>query len=142
MQAYAHASFLCLCHGLFSKSLLGQKAAARHPIKIATIRLQWNPKPKMMPPAKVVLPNKPGEIRSKRRLPAKSKQELLKMFDTLKRDALLCALAAALVLAVAPPSSAQPTEAQKEAVKPACRSDYMAHCSSVTPGGEAALQCL
>jgi hypothetical protein len=46
---------------LFSNSLLGQKAAARHPIKIATIRLQWNPKPKMMPPAKVVLPNKPGE---------------------------------------------------------------------------------
>jgi cysteine rich repeat protein len=64
------------------------------------------------------------------------------MFDTLKRDAVLCALAAALVLAVATPSLAQPTEAQKEAVKSACRSDYMAHCSSVTPGGEAALQCL
>jgi Cysteine rich repeat len=82
------------------------------------------------------------KIRSKRRLPAKSKKELLKMFDTLKRDAALCALAAALVLAVATPSFAQPTEAQKEAVKSACRSDYMAHCSSVTPGGEAALQCL
>jgi hypothetical protein len=64
------------------------------------------------------------------------------MFDTLKRDAVLCALAAALVLAIATPSFAQPTEAQKEAVKSACRSDYMAHCSSVTPGGEAALQCL
>jgi hypothetical protein len=25
-------------------------------MKIATIRLQWNRKPKMMPPAKVVLP--------------------------------------------------------------------------------------
>jgi hypothetical protein len=43
------------------KVFLGQKAAARHPMKIATIRLQWNPKPKMMPTAKVVLPNKPGE---------------------------------------------------------------------------------
>jgi hypothetical protein len=64
------------------------------------------------------------------------------MFNTLKRDALLCAMTAALVIAVATPSFAQPTEAQKEAVKSACRSDYMAHCSSVTPGGEAALQCL
>ena len=64
------------------------------------------------------------------------------MFDTLKRDAIFCALTAALMLAVATPSFAQPTDAQKEAVKSACRSDYMAHCSSVTPGGEAALQCL
>lgn len=64
------------------------------------------------------------------------------MFDTLKRDALFCALAAALTIAVTTPSFAQPTEAQKEAVKSACRSDYMAHCSSVTPGGEEALQCL
>jgi hypothetical protein len=29
-------------------------------MKIATICLQWNRKPKMMPPAKVVLPHKPG----------------------------------------------------------------------------------
>src|SRR5689334_22972939 len=64
------------------------------------------------------------------------------MFDTLKRDAIFCALTTALMLAVAIPSFAQPTDAQKEAVKSACRSDYMAHCSSVTPGGEAALQCL
>ena len=63
------------------------------------------------------------------------------MFDTLKRDAMLCALTAAM-LAVATPSFAQPTEAQKEAVKSACRSDFIAHCSSVQPGGEAALQCL
>jgi hypothetical protein len=77
----------------------------------------------------------------KRRL-QRNKKELLKMFDTLKRDALLCALSAALMLAVATPSFTQPTEAQKEAVKSACRSDFMAHCSSVQPGGEAALQCL
>jgi hypothetical protein len=73
--------------------------------------------------------------------PAKPKKDLLKMFDTLKRDAMLCALTAAM-LAVATPSFAQPTEAQKEAVKSACRSDFIAHCSSVQPGGEAALQCL
>ena len=59
----------------------------------------------------------------------------------MKRDAMLCALTAAM-LAVATPSFAQPTEAEKEAVKSACRSDFMAHCSSVQPGGEAALQCL
>ncbi|MGY3619426.1 cysteine rich repeat-containing protein [Bradyrhizobium sp. USDA 10063] len=35
-----------------------------------------------------------------------------------------------------------PSEAQREAVKSQCRSDYMAHCSSIPPGGEASLQCL
>src|SRR6201988_2425306 len=64
------------------------------------------------------------------------------MFDTLRRGTTLCVLFAAVVFVTATPSIAQPTEAQKEAVKSACRSDYMAHCSSVTPGGEAALQCL
>jgi hypothetical protein len=43
------------------KVFLVRKRLPRHPIKIATIRLQWNRKPKMMPPAKVVLPFKPGE---------------------------------------------------------------------------------
>jgi Cysteine rich repeat len=68
---------------------------------------------------------------------------ILKMLDTLKREATLFALMTAAMLAAATPSFAQaPTEAQKETVKSACRSDYMAHCSSVQPGGEAALQCL
>jgi hypothetical protein len=35
-----------------------------------------------------------------------------------------------------------PSEAQRAAVKAQCRSDYMAHCSSVTPGGKEALECL
>jgi len=35
-----------------------------------------------------------------------------------------------------------PTDAQKAAVRSACRSDFMAHCSGVQPGGSAALQCL
>jgi Cysteine rich repeat len=82
-----------------------------------------------------------SKIPLRRRLQRKPKKDLLKMFDTLKRDAMLCALTAAM-LAVATPSFAQPTEAQKEAFKSACRSDFMAHCSSVQPGGEAALQCL
>jgi hypothetical protein len=35
-----------------------------------------------------------------------------------------------------------PTDAQRAAIKSQCRSDYMAHCSSVPPGGAASLQCL
>jgi len=36
----------------------------------------------------------------------------------------------------------QPTAAQQSAIKSACRSDFMAQCSGVTPGGQAALSCL
>jgi hypothetical protein len=65
------------------------------------------------------------------------------MFSTFRRDAAFFGLVAAAVFAVATPALSQgPTEAQREAVKSECRSDYMAHCSSVQPGGEAALQCL
>src|SRR6201992_517291 len=35
-----------------------------------------------------------------------------------------------------------PTDAQRAAIKSQCRSDYMAHCSSVPPGGAASLRCL
>jgi hypothetical protein len=52
-------------------------------------------------------------------------------------------LAIAALFATAAPALAQaPSEAQREAIKSECRSDYMAHCSSVPPGGEASLQCL
>ncbi|MGJ4928745.1 hypothetical protein ACQR1I_06430 [Bradyrhizobium sp. HKCCYLS2038] len=34
------------------------------------------------------------------------------------------------------------TDAQRNAIKSACRSDYMSKCSSVPPGGAAAFQCL
>ncbi|MGY4306685.1 hypothetical protein ACVIJ6_003928 [Bradyrhizobium sp. USDA 4369] len=34
------------------------------------------------------------------------------------------------------------TDAQRNAIKSACRSDYMAKCASVPPGGAAAFQCL
>jgi hypothetical protein len=36
----------------------------------------------------------------------------------------------------------QPTQAQRNAVKSTCRSDFMAQCSGVTPGGSEALGCL
>ncbi|MBO9127414.1 MULTISPECIES: hypothetical protein [unclassified Rhizobium] len=36
----------------------------------------------------------------------------------------------------------QPTDAQRNAVRSACRSDFIAQCSGVTPGGMEALSCL
>jgi hypothetical protein len=44
--------------------------------------------------------------------------------------------------ALPPAASAAPTEAQKSAIRAACRSDFMANCSGVQPGGAEALQCL
>jgi Cysteine rich repeat len=41
-----------------------------------------------------------------------------------------------------PAFSQAPTDAQRSAIRSACRSDYVAHCSSVPPGGMASLQCL
>jgi hypothetical protein len=55
----------------------------------------------------------------------------------------LAALTAAATFSLMMPAFSQgPTDAQRSAVRSACRSDYMAHCSSVTPGGMEALQCL
>jgi hypothetical protein len=49
----------------------------------------------------------------------------------------------AFAIALAAPAFAQaPSEAQKAAIRSNCRSDYMAHCSSIPPGGAASLQCL
>src|SRR5215475_6749378 len=65
------------------------------------------------------------------------------MIDLLRRASALCPLLVAATLTLPMPAFSQgPTEAQREAVKAQCRSDYMAHCSDVTPGGAAALQCL
>ncbi|HEY1981528.1 MAG TPA: cysteine rich repeat-containing protein, partial [Xanthobacteraceae bacterium] len=50
--------------------------------------------------------------------------------------------AAAPVKPAAPAAAAKPTPEQTNAVRSACRSDFMAHCSGVTPGGAEALQCL
>ncbi|WP_061026846.1 cysteine rich repeat-containing protein [Bradyrhizobium sp. CCH5-F6] len=65
------------------------------------------------------------------------------MFNTLKHASTRTALLAAALFAIATGAFAQaPTEAQKSAIRSACRSDFMAHCSSVTPGGAEAVQCL
>ncbi len=65
------------------------------------------------------------------------------MFNTLKHASMRNALLAAILFATAAGAFAQaPTEAQKSAIRSACRSDFIAHCSSVTPGGTEAYQCL
>ena len=52
-------------------------------------------------------------------------------------------LASALVAVSLDPALAQqPTQAQRDAIRASCRSDFMANCSSVTPGGKEALECL
>jgi hypothetical protein len=65
------------------------------------------------------------------------------MIDTSRRAAAVWASMASAIIMIAQPAFSQgPTDAQRAAIKSQCRSDYIAHCSSVTPGGAAALQCL
>src|SRR5690349_7951216 len=53
------------------------------------------------------------------------------------------ALLLATTFAISTTAFAQaPSEAQREAIKSNCRNDYMAHCSSIPPGGAASLECL
>ena len=49
---------------------------------------------------------------------------------------------ALLALSLDPASAQQPTQAQRDAIRASCRSDFMANCASVTPGGKEALECL
>jgi hypothetical protein len=66
------------------------------------------------------------------------KQELIQMIHSTRTALLLAA-----TFAISASAFAQaPSEAQRAAIKSNCRNDYMAHCSSVPPGGAASLQCL
>jgi hypothetical protein len=49
---------------------------------------------------------------------------------------------AALCALVAPVAAQQPTQAQRNAIRQSCASDYQAQCSGVPSGGMASLQCL
>ena len=42
---------------------------------------------------------------------------------------------ALLALSLDPALAQQPTQAQRDAIRAACRSDFMTNCASVTPGG-------
>ena len=60
------------------------------------------------------------------------------------REALSAArvLVALCLLGGAAMAQQQPTQAQRDAIRNSCRSDFMSNCSSVTPGGIEALHCL
>jgi Cysteine rich repeat len=65
------------------------------------------------------------------------------MFNTLRHAAARDVLLASVIFAFAAPVFSQaPTDAQRSAIRSACRSDYQAHCASIPPGGAASLQCL
>jgi hypothetical protein len=64
-----------------------------------------------------------------------------------RRPSLLHALGAALLVAAAIGAGSEafaqkPSQAQINAMRQSCRSDYMAHCSTVPTGGAPALNCL
>ena len=64
------------------------------------------------------------------------------MNNNLQCKTMLWTIVASLSLAAMPARSQQPTSAQRDAIRSACRADYEAHCASVPPGGAASLQCL
>jgi cysteine rich repeat protein len=64
------------------------------------------------------------------------------MFYIIAREAAYRGLLGFALIAVATPAFSQVTEAQRSAIRAACRADYEAHCASVKPGGAQALQCL
>ena len=64
------------------------------------------------------------------------------MTNTLMRAVTPLALFALVTITSVPALAQAPTQAQRDAIKSQCRNDYIAHCSSVPPGGAASLQCL
>lgn len=64
------------------------------------------------------------------------------MFKALGVVAARGAIAAGAIVLSASVFAQAPSDAQREAIRSACRSDYIAHCSSVPPGGLESLQCL
>ena len=65
------------------------------------------------------------------------------MRDAFRRGAALTGLLSIVIIETAASALAQaPTQAQRAAIKSQRRSDYIAHCSSIAPGGAASLQCL
>ena len=47
-----------------------------------------------------------------------------------------------VALALTPAAAQQPTQAQRDAIRASCRSDFMANCAGVQPGGKEAPDCL
>jgi len=56
---------------------------------------------------------------------------------------MILSVTASVLIALGVPALAQqPTQAQANAIRQACRADYQTHCSNVPTGGSAALSCL
>ncbi|MCC8939748.1 hypothetical protein H8A99_25585, partial [Bradyrhizobium sp. Arg68] len=110
---------------------------------IATICLQWNSKAKMISLVEIATRRLFSKLGSIGAAASGDNKGLSQMMNVLTRAAKLSAwLAAVTLVSAAPALSQAPTQAQRDAIKSQCRNDYIAHCSSVPPGGEASLQCL
>jgi hypothetical protein len=66
----------------------------------------------------------------------------MKLLFTSKRPAATCMIAGLALALAASAAQAQLSEAQKSAMRSNCRSDFMAHCMSTSPGSKEALECL
>lgn len=64
------------------------------------------------------------------------------MHRVLANSRVWAALSTLLLLSVTTAPAQQPSQADLNAVRQSCRSDFMANCSGVTPGGKDALDCL
>ena len=65
------------------------------------------------------------------------------MIKIFKRTATLAAPLATILFGLTMPAFSQAaTDAQRNAIRSECRSDYEAHCASIPPGRAASLQCL
>ncbi len=61
---------------------------------------------------------------------------------TIPNQMVSAALAALAIAVVAGPAMAQVTSAEQSALRANCRSDFISHCSGISPGGKDALVCL
>jgi hypothetical protein len=69
-------------------------------------------------------------------------QHLMRLKEKTMRPGLLLLLTGFMLGAAAAADAQQPSQAQANAIRQSCRSDYQAHCASAPTGGAAALQCL
>jgi hypothetical protein len=99
--------------------------------------LQWNRKAQRMPPQNYASGFFPVDQSA-----APTTNGFLQMFKALGVVAARGAIAAGAIVLSASVFAQAPSDAQREAIRSACRSDYIAHCSSVPPGGLESLQCL
>jgi hypothetical protein len=69
-------------------------------------------------------------------------QGIVRMIKTSRLTARQLLTVTGFIALATPAFSQQPADAQRSAIRSECRADYIAHCSSVPPGGLESLQCL